>query len=47
MLDNINKIIITLIEKEETKIKGLKFIASFDLHKIICFIPFGLYLQKN
>ena len=47
LLDNINKIIIALIEKDETKIKGLKFITSFDFHNIICFIRFGLYLQKN
>ena len=47
ILDNTNKLIITLIERNEEKIQKLKYIEKFDLNDIICFTPFGLYLQKK
>ena len=46
LLDNSNKVIVALIEKNNGNIVRLKFIGSFDLHDIISFTPFGLYLYN-
>ena len=47
ILDNTNKVIVSLIESDEEKIEKIKYIGEFDLYDIVCFTPFGLYLQKN
>ena len=47
ILGNTNKVIVSLIENEEEKIEKIKYIGEFDLYDIVCFTPFGLYLQKN
>ena len=47
LLDNSNKVIVALIEKNNGNIVRLKFIGSFDLHDNISFTPFGLYLMNN
>jgi len=38
-------VIVSLIENDEEKIEKIKYIGEFDLCDIICFTPFGLYLE--
>ena len=45
ILDNTNKVIVSLIVNDEEKIEKIKYIGEFDLCDIICFTPFGLYLE--
>lgn len=46
LLDNTNKIIFCKIEKIGENIDKLRFIEEFEFHDIICFTPFGFYLQS-
>ena len=47
LLDNTNKVIVSLIIKNDEKIEKLKFIGEFNYHDIICYTPFGLYLANS
>ena len=47
LLDNTNKVIVAKIERDDENIENLNFIGDFDFHDIICFTPFGLYLDKK
>ena len=47
LLDETNKVIISLIEKKDNNIVKLKYIGEFDFKDIIFFFPFGLHFMEK
>ena len=47
LLDDTNKVIISLIEKKDNNIVKLTYIGEFDFKDIIFFFPFGLHFMEK